>query len=280
MTSPSTESTTTTHDQVSHFRREGWIKMPQLLTADELADVRVVCLEEEAEEPNTIAYTGQASGDERLARAYKYQAHPNYRKMWRTSFDLRLRHAVLLPIVRRLSEHAKELIGTDEVRVMADRTFVKPPAQEGSRQSVWHQDLPFLPVDRRGLLTFWIAVEDVPMEVGPLRFVPGSHRLGPLGRIEISEHEYEVEDLLREDDLELVGDPVTVPLLAGDATVHDGLMLHGSPENVSDRPRRAWTVVFMPAATRYTGAPHPNASLNELEMAPNEPFNNEQFLVP
>ncbi len=275
----SNATTALSQEQVRTYRTEGWLELPKLLTDEELATVRQICLAEEAEESTAGTYTGQASGDERLARAYKYQAHPNYKKMWRTSFDLRLRHDALRPIVARLGELAKELIGTDDVRVFADRTFVKPPAQEGSRQSVWHQDLPFLPVDRRGLLTFWMAVEDVPLEVGPLRFVPRSHRVGPLGRLEIATKEFEVSDLLREEELDLVGEPVTVPLQAGGATVHDGLMLHGSPANVSDRPRRAWTVVYMPGSTLWTGGPFPNASMNELSMFQNEPFDDEQFRI-
>ena len=71
-------------------------------------------------------------------------------------------------------------LGEDDVRVFWDKTFVKPAATEGTRESVWHQDFPYNPIDRRGMLTIWVAIEDVPAEAGALRFVPGSHRLGPL----------------------------------------------------------------------------------------------------
>lgn len=271
-----------TDADVVSFRREGWLKLPGLLYRDELEYLRE-CYEQE-EQLGETAFTGQQpGGDEGLKAAFAYQAHPNYRKMWRQSLDLRLRYEGLQPIVARLARFAAGFMGCDDVRVMMDRTFTKPSAKKGSRESVWHQDLPFLPVDRRGLLTFWIAVEDAPLEVGPLRFVPRSHRLGPLGKIDIASHEFTVGELLRDDDLELVGEPVCVPLRAGEATLHDGLTLHGSPENVSDRDRRAWTVVFIPAATLWTGAPHPNAALNEIlnagGMAPNSPYDHPQFLI-
>jgi ectoine hydroxylase-related dioxygenase (phytanoyl-CoA dioxygenase family) len=96
------------------------------------------------------------------------------------------------------------LTGEDDVRVFWDKTFVKPPAAEGTRESVWHQDFPYNPIDRRGMLTVWMAIEDVPANAGALRFVPGSHRLGPLGRLDLVSEEYRPADLLRDDDMGLV----------------------------------------------------------------------------
>jgi len=148
--------------------------------------------------------------------------------MWSNAFDLRLRFGVVADIVARLADVARALLGDDDVKVFWDKTFVKPPASEGTRESVWHQDFPYNPIDRRGMLTIWVALEDVPAESGALRFVPRSHHLGPLGRLDLVSQDYELDDILRSDDFDLVGDAVTVPLLAGDATAHDALTLHGA----------------------------------------------------
>ena len=129
------------------------------------------------------------------------------------------------------------------------------------------------------MLTIWIAIEDVPAEAGALRFVPGSHRLGPLGRLDLVSEEHTPRDLLRDDDMGLVGEPVTVPLKAGEATVHDALTLHGAGPNTSTRPRRAWTVVYLPASTLYTGGPHPQEGINSLGLTPFEPFDHPRFRV-
>ena len=256
----------------SRFRREGWVKLPKLLSDEELDGLRRVYEAEERSGESTL--TGEV-GDDRFA----YQRHPNMQRMWTNRIDLRLRWPELHPIVARYADVACELIGCDEVRVFWDKTFTKPPQAEGTRQSVWHQDWPYNPIDRRGFLSVWIAVDDVTEEMGAIRFVPGSHRLGPLGRFDLVGEEHGWADVLRPEDLELVDDPVTQPLAAGEATVHDGLTLHGAGENLSDVPRRAWTIIFIPAETLWTGGPHPHADNNVPGMQVYEPFDDERFLV-
>jgi ectoine hydroxylase-related dioxygenase (phytanoyl-CoA dioxygenase family) len=75
------------------------------------------------------------------------------------------------------------------------------------------------------------------------------------------------------------GEPVTVPIEAGEATVHDALTLHGAGPNLSSRPRRAWTVVYLPGSTLYTGGPHPQEGINSLGLTPFEPFDHPRFRV-
>jgi ectoine hydroxylase-related dioxygenase (phytanoyl-CoA dioxygenase family) len=191
-----------------------------------------------------------------------------------------LRFDEVATLVSNLAAYARALIGEPDVLVFWDKTFVKPPSDQGTRESVWHQDFPYNPIDRRGMLTIWLALEDVPAESGALRFVPGSHHLGPLGRLDLVSDDYKLDDILRSDDHEVVGEPVTVPLLAGEATVHDALTLHGAGPNLTSAPRRAWTVVFIPASTRYTGGPHPHDNINSLGLTPFETFDHPHFKVP
>lgn len=261
---------------VRDYRRQGFLKLPPLLDGEELDSAREFCRATEGEKPHGLA--GQEASDPGVVDRFAYHRHDKYRAMWSNVFDLRLRSAVMMGFVNRWAAIARQLVGED-VRVFWDKTFVKPPASDGTRESVWHQDFPYNPIDRRGMLTIWIALEDVPADAGALRFVPGSHRLGPLGRHDLVSREYEVSDLLREDDLELVGEPVTVPLSAGEATVHDALTLHGAGPNLSDRPRRAWTVVYLPASTRYTGGPHPQEGVNSAGLVTFEPFDQPRFRV-
>lgn len=262
-----------TAEQVRRFRVDGFLKLEGLIAGDELARLREVCVGTE-DRPRS-GLVGQGSDDPRFA----YHADERYRRMWSNVFDLRLELAEVQRLVHRLADVARDLVDED-VRVFWDKTFVKPPITEGTRESVWHQDFPYNPIDRRGMLTVWVALEDVPVESGALRFVPGSHRLGPLGRLDLVGDDIGVDGLLRPEDRSLVGDPVAVPLRAGDATVHDALTLHGAGPNTTNRPRRAWTVVYLPASTRYTGGPHPQAGINELELVPFSTFDHDRFLIP
>ena len=263
-------------ETIASYRREGWTMLPGVLSASELETVRGIC--RQVEETTAPGLTGQAEGSP--GAAFAYHSDDRYKQMWSNSFDLRLQFPELMRLVGSIAQVPRALLGTDDVRVFWDKTFVKPPAQDGTRESVWHQDFPYNPIDRRGMLTVWIALEDVPAESGALRFVPRSHRLGPLGRLDLVSSDYGLEDILRDDDMDQVGEPVTVPLRAGDASVHDALTLHGAGPNLTQHPRRAWTIVYVPGSTLYLGGPHPHASINALGLQPYAPFDHEQFQVP
>ncbi len=178
-------------------------------------------------------------------------------------------------LTRALGTLAGRLMGTSQVRLIDDIVLIKPPRAEGGDPTIWHQDAPNFPFDRRGFLTIWVAVDDIGLEQGPLTFLPGSHRLGLLGAVDGGGEEVTLHSLLREDDLNHVGEPVAFELSAGDATVHDGGTLHAAGANLTDRPRRAWGVRFIPASTLYTGGAH--RSFDGLGLAPFEPFEHDQF---
>jgi ectoine hydroxylase-related dioxygenase (phytanoyl-CoA dioxygenase family) len=264
-----------TPEAVTRFRREGWLKLPRLLPIADVARVNEIYLIEEATGASKLMGDVAGDDDDRFA----YQRHPNMAKMWSNRIDLRLRWPELQRVVALYASVARSLMGADDVRVFWDKTFTKPTAAEGTRESVWHQDWPYNPIDRRGFISVWFAVTDVTAEMGAMRFVPGSHRLGPLGRFDLVGDEHTWDFALRPEDRELVREPVTVPLAAGEVTVHDGLTLHGAGPNLSTEPRRGWTMIFIPADTRWTGGPHPHADNNIAGMAMNDTFDDERFLV-
>ena len=261
---------------VKTFRQEGWNKIPRLLSDTDLERLQEIYKIEE--DTGTSTLSGQ-TGDDQVKDDFAYQAHPDMAKMWSNRIDLRLRWPELQNIVTLYSDIATSLIGCDEVRVFWDKTFTKPPTHKGTRQSVWHQDYPYNPIDRRGFLSIWIAVEDVTDDMGAIRFIPRSHRLGPLGRFDLIGKEHTWQEILRPDDLEIVGDPITQPLNAGEATVHDGLTLHGAGENLSNHPRRGWTIIYIPSDTRWTGGPHPHAENNIPGMTLGDTWDDPRFHI-
>lgn len=280
MTDTGTDALATVHsvvtpEVVTQFRREGWIRLPKLLddaTVDRIREIYRI-----EEETGVSKLMGDVTGDD--DDRFAYQRDPKMAKMWSNRIDLRLRWPELQRVVALYATVARTLLDADDVRVFWDKTFTKPTAAEGTRESVWHQDWPYNPIDRRGFMSVWFAVEEVTAEMGAMRFVPGSHRLGPLGRFDLVGTEHAWDFVLRPEDRELVSEPVTVPLAAGEATVHDGLTLHGAGPNLTDRPRRGWTMIFIPADTRWTGGPHPHADNNVEGMGLGDTFDDERFLV-
>ena len=262
---------------VKTYRKEGVVKLPRLLSVADLKRLQDVCTAVFASKDQTVGLAGQRDG--KGSDVYGYQSHPNYKKMWSNEFDLRLRHPELKPLIARYARAVSELLGDDDPRLLWDKTFTKPSVTTGTRQTVWHQDLPQVPVDRRGLLTVWIAVWDVPEEAGAMRFVPRSKMLGPLGRVDFIGNEHTVESLMTEEDKEIVGEPFTIPLKAGEATVHDGLTLHGAGPNNSPKPRVGWTLLFVPGKTVWTGNPWPQTDMNEMGMKPYQTIDHPRFRV-
>jgi hypothetical protein len=123
--------------------------------------------------------------------------------------------------------------------VLWDAAIYKPSG--GLSETPWHQDEAVFQLSGirkpRWIVYFWIALDDVDADCGAIRFLPGSHR-GPL-----LPHTWRNGD--SSSSLVVVGtidekEAVTIPLRAGDATVHHLRTMHRSGINLSDRCRKAW----------------------------------------
>lgn len=242
-----------TDEVVTHYRRNGFAIIRGLLTDSELTLLRKV-FDELGGMPNVV---------DRFAKRLVVT-----RNLWRSSSEVK-------SLVWRLGPVAARMMRVDRVRLIDDVALVKPPKQEGGEPTIWHQDAPNFPFDRRGFLTIWIALDAISLDQGPLTFVPRSHRLGLLGAIDGGGEEILLESLLEPEDYEYVGDSVTTALNAGDASVHDGYLLHSAGPNLTSHPRRAWGVRFIPPATLYTGGAH--RAFDNLGLEPFEPFEHDDF---
>jgi ectoine hydroxylase-related dioxygenase (phytanoyl-CoA dioxygenase family) len=137
---------------------------------------------------------------------------------------------------------AAEQLLAGPVRFWHDQLFVKPPVDGAVVE--WHQDYSYWtrtkPVAH---LTCWIGLDDSTEENGCVRYIPGSHKWDLLPRYHLSGDMTSVFEFLT-DDQRNAFDPVPALLKAGEASFHHSLVLHGSYENTSDRPRRAAVLNF------------------------------------
>jgi hypothetical protein len=175
---------------------------------------------------------------------------------------------------RTLGQNAARLLGRDSsIRLVTESLAVKlprgargPGPEIGSSATEWHQDWPGRGVDRT-TLNFWVALDDLPPESGVLRFYRYSNRLGSLGStavtagnrggrdLKYSERHVRDNRSLPEKYPYLAELPISEPmyLRPGDATVHNAFVVHGAPENLSDRPRWSYIVVLYPGDAIYNG---------------------------
>ena len=87
-------------------------------------------------------------------------------------------------------------------------------------------------------LSCWIGLDDATKENGCLHYVPESHRWSLLPITGLANDMNAIASVLTTEQKERFT-PVAIELRQGQASFHHPLMVHGSHENHSDRPRRA-----------------------------------------
>lgn len=156
---------------------------------------------------------------------------------WRVSaafHDLLFHTSIVVP--------AEQLLG-GATRFWHDQVFVKP-ARDGGVVA-WHQDYSYWTrTTPMAHLTCWIGLDDTDETNGCVQYVPGSHRWDLLPRTDLANDMEAVLEVLTPEQKSAFK-PVPIPLKAGEASFHHPLMLHGSFENRSDRPRRAAVINFI-----------------------------------
>ncbi len=131
---------------------------------------------------------------------------------------------------------ASQLIG-GAVRFWHDQIFYKPAHHGGV--VIWHQDYSYWTRTRpMAHLSCWIGLDDSTRDNGCVHYVPGSHRWNLLPRKSFANDMAAIEESLTPEQKRDFK-PVAIELKAGECSFHHPLMVHGSYENRTGRPRRA-----------------------------------------
>ncbi len=212
--------------QIEHYRESGWLVVEDMLDAPLLAQARGVIADF-------------------VAKAERVSAHDEV-------YDLEPGHRPEAPRVRRIKTPHKnhplfwqiarlpklvgvlgQLLGPSGVRLHGSKINLKEP-HYGSPVE-WHQDWAFYPHSNDDVLAVGVMLDDMLPENGPLLVLPGSHR-GPV-------HDHHLDGYF-------VGamDPTRVALdfsravaltaPAGSMSFHHVRLVHGSAQNISQRPRQ------------------------------------------
>jgi ectoine hydroxylase-related dioxygenase (phytanoyl-CoA dioxygenase family) len=161
-----------------------------------------------------------------------------------------------LEIAREFFEYATQRAFLDVVEPLigpniilwASTVFCKPP-REGL-EVPWHQDGQYWPIRPRATVTMWIALDDSTVENGCMRVIPGTHRMGDFTH-EVSDREDLVlNNVLNDTRLDLTT-ARDVILEAGQFSLHDIDLVHGSQPNRSARRRAGFAIRYMPSTSHY-----------------------------
>jgi ectoine hydroxylase-related dioxygenase (phytanoyl-CoA dioxygenase family) len=222
-----------TERQCLDYRRDGHILLRGVATAEEIALARPVITRLTDEAALARKTEGRVSG---------------YASMFTQVTNLWRLDAVARAYVfgKRFAGIAAELMGVDGVRLYHDQALIKEP---GGKPTPWHLDHYYWPLDTSHTITMWMALVDIPPEMGSMSFASGSHRGTGLPAMEISSKSEEVfEKTIRE-----LGTPTpSYSLKAGDATFHSGDLLHRAFGNESTARREVMTVIYFADGTRVS----------------------------
>lgn len=236
-----------TEEQKAAFWRDGFLPVHDVLTSDEVAALRKRTEEIiRGEVPFPDEYL-QIEPEVLKGAAKEVPPEHRVRKLWNlTRFD---------PVFAEYARHPGivavllDLLGPD-VKLYADQMLLKPPFHGSAKP--YHQDSPYWPIEPMELVTCWMALDDATTENGCMRFLPGTHRQGPL------EHRHlEGPHMVPEGWEEMSKRPeeVCLELKAGSCSFHHSLVLHETSPNRTPYPRRAMTTAYMRSTSRYTGEP-------------------------
>lgn len=140
----------------------------------------------------------------------------------------------------RILDYVEDLLGPD-FYLWGSNFFIKEPRSMATVG--WHQDAYYWPLDPHESLTVWLAFDDVDTENGAMTVVPGSHRAGLLKHVRARETD---SVLMLECERGQFAEDTAVPvtLKAGQVSIHDDKLVHGSPANPSARRRAGLTIRF------------------------------------
>ena len=137
---------------------------------------------------------------------------------------------------RAFAVPASQLLG-GPVRFWHDQLFCKPAKHGGV--VAWHQDFSYWTrTQPMNHLTCWIGLDDSTAENGCLHYIPGSHRWPLLPITGLTGDMNAIQSVLT-DEQRAQWKPVAIELKRGEAAFHHPLLVHGSYDNRSERPRRA-----------------------------------------
>ena len=214
-----------TNAQRAAYDRDGFIVVPDVLSAAEIAELRA------ATDDFVRASAGVAANDE--------------------VYDLEDTHSAADPRVRRIkaphAHHAAYKRASHHPGIVAileelwgsvrfDTGKLNPKSAGYGAPIEWHQDWAFYPHTNDDLAAVGIMIDDFTMENGPMMVIPGSHR-GPI----LDHHGPDGRFCGAMDPADPGVDYAkALPCLgrAGSITIHHVRAVHGSATNFSGKERR------------------------------------------
>lgn len=218
------------------YMQDGFVVPIDVMSQQEARILRTDLEDAEAELANDVEKLA-------LLKAYPDRLLP--------SFDALTRNETLISA-------ASAVLGPD-LMVWSAGLFIK---EANSPKIVsWHQDLTYWGLDDIAETTCWVALSKAHETSGCMKFVPGSHKTKIVPHIDT----YAEDNLLSRGQEIAVEvnekDAVVAALDAGQASMHHGLLFHGSGPNTTDDRRIGSAIRYIKPSMKQATGDRPLVSL-------------------
>ncbi|MEO0343728.1 MAG: phytanoyl-CoA dioxygenase family protein [Pseudomonadota bacterium] len=213
---------------LAHYRENGYVFGLPIFSTDKVVQMRNYIEELEAK------HSGGA-GDHDLAQFFRVNGH------------------IVIPFLAEVArtpailDHVETVLGPN-LLAWSVELFIKEP--HSNKIVSWHQDITYWGMgETDDEVTAWIALSDVSVKAGCMRFIPGSHKGS------IADH----EDSFSEDNLLSRGQSIANidetkarhgPLKPGEMSLHHGRCFHASGSNGSDDRRIGLAIRYVTPEVR------------------------------
>ena len=213
-----------TDDQIAAYDGDGLLFLRDLFDQEEIELLRTAMETDPAVQDHSLLRADQAGGATRIS-------------LWNRAGDSVYGLAARCA---RIVDTAEALIG-EPVYHFQSKLTAKDPKVGGAWE--WHQDYGYWYYNgcvAPKMLSFMIALDRTDVENGCLKLVKGSHKLGRLDHVQLTEEQNGADPKLLTRILE-THEVVDCVLDPGDVVVFHGNTLHRSDQNRSDK--RRWTLL-------------------------------------
>ncbi len=157
-------------------------------------------------------------------------------------------HTFCWTIIRTpaILDYVEDLLGPNFF-LWGNQFFVKFPKDESIVP--FHQDAQYWPLNPARTVTVWLALFDADEDNGAMEIVRGSHTQGRFEHHVNEDPRYALEQEVSDSQIDR-DKIVPLTLNAGEISLHDDGLLHGSPANNSDRIRAGMTMRFCPTEVK------------------------------
>ena len=203
-----------TTDQLNQYEKKGFLAPINVLTYDEVKEIRLEIENIELKWPKEL---------EGLGRNYAHMISPILDKTCHNS---------------KILDAVESIIGRN-ILICGTTIFIKNPNQKDFVS--FHQDAKYIGLEPHNWVTAWVAITDANEENGCMRMLPGSHKK------KLKEHreKFDKDNLLtRGQTIENIIMDETIPIIlkAGQMSLHHPTIVHGSGLNKSSHRRIGFVV--------------------------------------